>query len=92
MGFERYRVINGAHPIGTGTQEVYRFPNGYGASVVQFPGSYGYSHGLWELAVLKFYGEGNDFDLCYNTGITSDVIGYLDREGVDSYLQKIKDL
>jgi hypothetical protein len=29
------------------------FPNGYGVSVVQFPGSYGYEEGLYEVAILK---------------------------------------
>jgi hypothetical protein len=41
-----------AHPFG-GTIKIYKFPNGYGASVVKTGGSYGGGEGLWELAVLK---------------------------------------
>ncbi len=37
-----------------GFQSVYRFPNGYGASVVCYAGSHGGKDGLFELAVIKF--------------------------------------
>ena len=33
-------------------QKIYKFPNGYGASVIKGPYSYGGPDGLWELAVL----------------------------------------
>lgn len=66
-----------------GIQKVYKFPNGYGASVIKHQGSYGYAQGLWELAVL-FEGE-----LCYDTEITSDVIGHLNDPEVDNLLGQI---
>ena len=68
-------TIERPHPAGMGgTQKLYRFPNGYGASVVQFPHSYGYGSGRWELAVLKITGEGEDeFKLTYETDITDEV-------------------
>jgi hypothetical protein len=66
-----------------GIQKLYKFPNGYGASVVKHKGSYGYAQGLWELAVL-FNGE-----LCYDTEITSDVIGHLNDPEVDNILGQI---
>ena len=66
-----------------GIQKVYEFPNGYGASVIKHKGSYGYSKGLWELAVL------NEGELCYDTEITNDVIGYLNDPEVDRYLRRI---
>ena len=66
-----------------GIQKVYKFPNGYGASVIKHRGSYGYQKGLWEVAVL-FHGE-----LCYDTEITSDVIGHLNDPEVDNILGKI---
>jgi len=69
-----------------GIQKVYSFPNGYGASVVKHSYSYGGKDNKWELAVLK------DGDLCYNTDITSDVLGYLNDPEVDSYLRQIEKL
>ena len=42
--------INKVH---NGEQRVYKFDNGYGASVIRHQYSYGGDKGLWELAVLK---------------------------------------
>lgn len=56
---------------------VIAFANGYGASIVRGPHSYGGQDGLFEVAVLDR--EGN---LTYDTPITDDVIGYLSREAV----------
>ena len=76
------------HPNGKGgIQKVYKFPNGWGASVVMFPGSYGFEKGLWELAVLNT----ND-EISYDTPITSDVIGYLDDTMTGIILERIKKL
>lgn len=75
------RELNG------GTQQVYRFPNGLGASVVQHNYSYGGNRGLWELAVIKF--DADDWEITHDTEITSDVLGYLERSEVESYLDQI---
>jgi hypothetical protein len=87
-------TVERPHPAGMGgVQKLYRFPNGYGASVVQFPRSYGYGSGRWELAVLKFTGEGDDeFKLTYDTDITDDVIGYLTEDEVDALLDQVEAL
>ena len=66
-----------------GIQKVYKFPNGYGASVIQHKGSYGYVKGQWEVAVLL------NGELCYDSGITEDVIGHLNDPEVDNILGKI---
>ena len=50
-----------------------QFPNGYGASII----NYGGDEGPWELAVL-----GKDGDFCYETPITSDTLDYLEAEEV----------
>lgn len=71
-------------------QTVHRFDNGYGASVLCLPGSYGYQQGLFELAVLSFYED--DYEINYNTPITDDVLGWLTQEDVDRYLEKIEGL
>lgn len=78
-------VWEGPHSAGMGGwQKRFKFTNGYGASVVSFPGSYGDSDGLMELAVL-----GQDDELDYTTPITDDVVGRLDSAGVERTLREI---
>lgn len=74
------------HHSGSGVQQLWEFKNGYTASVVKFPGSYGYNKNQWELAIFR--GE----ELCYDTPITDDVLGYLDTPEVHNYLEKIAEL
>jgi len=50
-------------PKNGGTQRRYKFPNGYGASVVRGPYTYGGPEGLFELAVF-----GQDGHLNYSRG------------------------
>ena len=74
--FEDYVIESGAHPAGMGGyQMVLRFPNGFGASIVRTPFSYG-GPTLFELAVLDFAGD-DQGDITYDTPITDDVLGYL---------------
>lgn len=73
-----------------GVQKLYRFDNGYGASVVKNQCSYGGKKGLWELAVIRW--RNNDFDLVYDTPITDDVLGYLTEEDVQKTLLQIQEL
>ena len=70
-----------------GVQAVITFDNGYGASVVKTPYSYGGDRGLFELAVLD-----NDGHLTYDTPVTSDVIGYLRDIDVTDVMEKIQQL
>jgi len=69
-----------------GTQARINFDNGYGASVIQSPHSYGGNQDLYELAVTK------DIAICYDTPITDDVLGYLTEEQVTDYLRQIQEL
>lgn len=90
------------HPSGFGgVQKMYRFPNGYGASVVRFAMPFGSGYGSytsdeteWELAVVKFNSEtgADGFELDYGTGITDKVMGHLDAAHVEQVLQDIKRL
>jgi len=73
-------------PQGLGTQDIYEFDNGYSASVVRSPYTYGGPNGLFELAVMV------NGDLTYNTPITNDVIGHLTDDGVQEILAKINAL
>jgi hypothetical protein len=77
-------------PVFDGVQHKVFYPNDYGASIVKHQYSYGGSLGKWELAVLK--GTEKKWDLCYNTPITNDVLGYLSEQEVDSILQEIENL
>ena len=76
------RSLNG------GSQDIYRFDNGYGASVINSFMSYG-----TELAVIQFVGEDNDkFSLVYTTPVTDDVIGHLTECELEEVLEQIKAL
>ncbi|MDN8071380.1 hypothetical protein [Burkholderia vietnamiensis] len=77
-------------PLNGGTQKLYRFENGFGASVVQHEYSYGGDAGQWELAVIRF--DGDDWHLEYGTEITDDVIGQLDWNEVEDLLSRINAL
>ncbi len=64
-----------------------KFDNGYGVSVVKSDYSYGGRSGLYELAVLD-----SDGDVCYNTHITDDVLGFLKPEDVSKHMIEIQEL
>ena len=63
-----------------------KLDNGYEVSVVQSPHSYGGDIGLYELAIFK------DGEICYDTPITNDVIGYLRPVDVTEVMEKIQKL
>jgi len=75
-----------------GVQRLFVFDNGYGASVIKHKGSYGFSEGLWELAVIIWSDDVQSYNLDYSTPITDDVIGYLAESEVDSILKQIMEL
>lgn len=88
-GYEDYLLVRTDREFG-GIQYVFKFDNGYGASVVKGFSTYGAADDLWELAVLHF--DGDEWSITYNTPITDDVIGYLTDEEVGEYLEQIKNL
>lgn len=63
------------------------FPNGYGVSVISNNYSYGGREGLFEIGVLDTAG-----DLCYNTPVTDDVIGWLNEEDVSRVMKEVQEL
>jgi len=76
------------HSIGMGgVMSRITFDNGYGASVVCTPFTYGGDKGLYELAVLD-----SDGKLTYSTPITEDVLGYLSEVDVTEILKQIQQL
>jgi hypothetical protein len=81
------------HPVmgdNDGIHALQFFPNGYGVSVVRFPGSYGYEDGLYEVAVLK--GTVDDYELCYDTDVTDDIIGHRDEIDVENIMEEVETL
>jgi hypothetical protein len=75
------------HPMGMGKRCIIQFPNGYGASIVQGPHTYGGDKGLYEIAIF-----GKDGNITYSTPITDDVLGYLTEQDVEKTLTDIKNL
>jgi hypothetical protein len=65
---------------------MFKFPNGYGASVIRTPASYGGNLNLWELAVI--HGQ----YICYDSGVTSDIVGSLNPREVNQLLTEIYNL
>lgn len=76
-----------AHPKAGGVQVIVKFENGFGASVIQTPYSYGGTAALWEIAVLDRSGG-----LTYETPITDDVMGHLSGDEVVATLRRISEL
>lgn len=69
-----------------GYQKFVEFDNGYTASIVCNDMSYGSHRGLFEIAILY-----ND-SIVYDTGLTEDVIGFLDFQEVADTLKQIENL
>lgn len=76
--------------IHKGTQTIVFYDNGYGASVVKHQMSYGGGNDLFEIAVLK--GNKDNWQICYDTYITNDVLGWQDDNDVANVLEEISKL
>lgn len=73
---------SGWHPVpGLGEIHRYRFPNGYLASVVRGPVSYGGSEGMWECMTLTAAGDTAELP-----GDPPNPIGYLNDSQLAEYL------
>jgi hypothetical protein len=68
-------------------QATVKFKNGYGASVIRGPYSYGGREGLYELAVFD-----SDGKIDYSTPVTNDVCGHLKPRDVTRLLKRIQAL
>ena len=86
LEFKQHPTIPGEESI----HAVHFFPNGYGVSVVRFPGSYGYEDGTYEVAVIK--GTQENWDLCYDTELTDDIFGHCDETDVENILHDVSEI
>lgn len=86
MKFSNLEFVSGPSGLG-GIQAKTVFTNGFGASIIQSPYSYGGREGLYELAVLNVEGE-----LDFSTPVTDDVLGYLSVSDVEALLSVIEAL
>ena len=82
------------HPLpeNAGVQAIQRYKNDYGASVIRGPYTYGGDEGFYEVAVLRFLGNGDRYELAYDTPIADDVLGYLTISEVLETLSSIEAL
>lgn len=93
VNMKEYLILKRKLHDGMTNQELYRFSNNFGASVIKGPYSYGGPEGLYELAVIRYVdGWEGDFTLRYDTPIGKDVVGYLTRKEVNKYLKQILEL
>ncbi len=83
-GWSKHAPIETNNKFG-GVQYLFRFENGYGASLINHEGSYGN-----EIAVIEWMGA--NYDLTYSTPITNDVLGWLSPDEIEFTLDAIKAL
>jgi hypothetical protein len=86
LEFKQHPCVPGSDAV----QAIHFFPNGYGVSVVRFPGSYGYEQGLYEVAVIQ--GTEDDYELCYDTAVADDVLGHRDEQDVENIMEDVEAL
>ncbi len=98
---EEYLIDNHEDRINEqiGIHYIFRFPNGYGASIVKMFGSEGYEQDLWELAVILFEEETDtlkttEYIIVYPSNIVEQGMtkGNLTESDVYDNLKLIKEL
>ena len=87
MNTQQYLTETRPHPFMAGEQNVYRFPNGYGASVIPVMDylTDGIVEGLHEVAILR--GD----EIVYDTPLTDDVIR-VETPSLPALLERIASL
>ena len=88
MNFGKFTPWNEWKDHLNGTEHYqFHFENGYGASVIRGPYSYGGPQGLYELAVLRK--RRKYWEITYDTTLTNDVLGNLEVDDVVKALEDI---
>ena len=83
LQFEETDMGIGAHHL---------FDNHYGVSVIKGLYTYGGRDGLYELAIIRMTPDMKYSELCYDTPITNDVLGYLTPEEVTDIMKQVSEL
>ena len=84
------------HNAGEGSQGLIFFPGGYGLSLVRFKHPYSTRYSsytddkTWEVAILK--GTKNQWEICYDTEITNDVLAYQTEEDINKIIKHVQRL
>ena len=91
-GLKEFQKLDfGTHPGGLGLQATHFYPNGFGVSVVTGDSFFCISiNGAYEIAILK--GNKEEWDLTYDTPITSDVLGHQTEPDVNDVMTQVKNL
>lgn len=92
MKFDFHDLLFGPHPAADGIHASKAFPNGFAVSVIRGSQSYGGPEGLFEVAILRVVQGGPAYEIAYDTGLTDDVIGHLDEDGVSEVMKRVQDL
>jgi len=91
----KFKELSTNADFGTSYQAKLKFDNGYGVSVIAGPTAYSspreylpnpYFYEQYELAVLK------DGNVCYDTEITNDVLGYRSKDEITEAIEKVQQL
>jgi hypothetical protein len=89
MKFEDLTFTNDGY---NGIDAYHIFDNHYGVSIIKTPYSYGGKEGLYELAILVMKPGDKYSELCYDTPITNDVMGYLTPEDITDIMKQVSEL
>jgi len=99
MGFEEYEIDLNAKCTcgcmeGKRIHKIYRFPNGYGASVVANPHRQGFEAGGFRVLVIHFESDPPENAYCVerSTSVTDDVLECTSWRDVESGLRRIFEL
>lgn len=91
---DNYLINKQPHVLFGGICLLFRFPNGWGASVVRHQASKGGPEGFWELALVSFEDteKSLQFEIRNDVEWVKDPLGYLFIDEVMDYLEKIKEM
>jgi hypothetical protein len=81
------------HVSGDGVHGLIFFPGGYGLSVVRYRNPFGggsyTSNDIedYEVAIIK--GRKGNWEICYDTKITNDVLGFQTKEDINNIIKHV---